>query len=71
MLPGPCGGGGKVRHVASAQASARARMGPMSKGSPLLLYAPPERQVPVRFVKGVGAKGEETLSESKFTILSV
>jgi ATP-dependent DNA helicase RecG len=37
----------------------------------LLLYAPPARQIPVRFVKGVGPKNEEMLSASRFRIRSV
>lgn len=37
----------------------------------LLLYAPAPMHVPVRFVKGVGAKGAQVLAESKFEIRSV
>jgi ATP-dependent DNA helicase RecG len=37
----------------------------------LLLYAPPEEQMSVRFVRGVGAKGAETLATSKFQIRTV
>jgi ATP-dependent DNA helicase RecG len=37
----------------------------------LLLYAPPEGQVPVEKVKGVGAKWAETLRKSRFEISSV
>ena len=46
-------------------------MDPMKPDEPLLLYAPPGRQTPVRFVKGVGPKGEETLASSRFAIRSV
>jgi ATP-dependent DNA helicase RecG len=37
----------------------------------LLLYAPPEDQIPVRYVKGVGRKGAEILESSRFAIRSV
>ena len=47
----------------------------MSEGDqstePLLLYAPPRGQVPVRFVRGVGPKHAETLADSRFAIRSV
>ncbi|HMC09282.1 MAG TPA: OB-fold nucleic acid binding domain-containing protein, partial [Actinomycetota bacterium] len=43
----------------------------MSEHDPLVLYAPPRKLVPVRFVKGVGPKGEEILSASRFGIRSV
>ena len=46
-------------------------MSPMSDQEPLLLYAPPGRQTPVRAVTGVGAKGEETLANSRFAIRTV
>jgi ATP-dependent DNA helicase RecG len=37
----------------------------------LLLYAPPEDQIPVRYVKGVGRKGADILEASRFAIRSV
>ena len=43
----------------------------VSEHDPLVLYAPPRKLVPVRFVKGVGPKGEEILSASRFGIRSV
>jgi ATP-dependent DNA helicase RecG len=43
----------------------------MSPDDPLVLYAPAAGQIPVRFVKGVGPKGEETLKGSRFAIESV
>jgi ATP-dependent DNA helicase RecG len=38
---------------------------------PLVLYATPRGQVPVRYVKGVGPKGAEVLAGSRFAINSV
>lgn len=38
---------------------------------PLLLYAPPNQQVPVRYVKGVGERGEAVLSSSRYGISTV
>lgn len=43
----------------------------LSERGRLLLYAPPERQIPVRYVKRVGPKGEQTLAESRFEIRTV
>ena len=43
----------------------------MTSEEPLLLYAPAPGQIPVRFVKGVGPKGQETLEHSRFAIRSV
>ncbi len=43
----------------------------MSESERLLLYAPPSLEVPVRYVKGVGPKGEETLASSRFAIRTV
>ncbi|HLI56968.1 MAG TPA: OB-fold nucleic acid binding domain-containing protein, partial [Actinomycetota bacterium] len=43
----------------------------MAADEPLLLYAPPSKQVAVRFVKGVGEKGAELLANSRFGIRSV
>ena len=43
----------------------------LMKGTSLLLYAPATKHLPVQFVKGVGPKGAETLSQSKFSIHSV
>ncbi|MGH7426049.1 MAG: OB-fold nucleic acid binding domain-containing protein, partial [Candidatus Methylomirabilales bacterium] len=43
----------------------------MEPRDPLLLYAPPGHQTPVRFVKGVGPRGEEVLASSRLRIRSV
>ena len=37
----------------------------------LLLYAPPDDQVPVQFIKGVGPRGAEVLAASRFEIRTV
>ncbi len=43
----------------------------MTAKEPLLLYAPQRLEVPVRYVKGVGPRGEKILSSSKFGIRTV
>ncbi|HWD10115.1 MAG TPA: ATP-dependent DNA helicase RecG [Actinomycetota bacterium] len=43
----------------------------MAADEPLLLYAPPSKQTPVRFVKGVGEEKAKMLADSRFGIRSV
>lgn len=52
-------------------ASAALQNGEVTRKAPLLLYAPPPEQVPVRYVRGVGEKGARLLAESRFSIRSV
>lgn len=50
---------------------AEGRAAPQSRHDGLLLYAPPPAQEPVRFVKGVGERGQGILESSKFGIATV
>lgn len=45
--------------------------GGVTSKTPFLLYAPPEAQIQVHLVKGVGEKGARLLAESRFSIRSV
>ena len=60
---------GPVRELSDTGAGTTRQRPPGGGG--LLLYAPPADQTPVRFVKGIGEKGQALLEGSKFGISTV